>query len=51
MIKPTIINILGQPNDILDLKKGFDKALENIPAVSEDLMRIAWKSTKIAVII
>ena len=26
MIKPTIINILGQPNGIVDLKKGFDKA-------------------------
>ena len=41
MIKPTIINILGQPNDILDLKKGFDKALRNIPAASEDFMRIS----------
>ena len=43
MIKPTIINILGWPNGILDLKKKIDKALENIPAVSEDLPRIAWK--------
>ena len=42
MIKPTIINILGQPNGILDLKKGFDKALKNKPAVSEDLQRIDW---------
>ena len=25
-------------------KKGFDKTLKNIPAVSEDLLRIAWKS-------
>ena len=41
MIKPTIINILGYPNGILDLKKRFDKALKNIPAVSEDLLRIA----------
>ena len=41
MIKLTIINILGQPNGILDLKKGFDKALKNIPAVSEDLLKIA----------
>ena len=51
MIKPTIINILGQPNDILDLKKGFGKALKHIPAVSEDLLRIAWKCMKIALII
>ena len=54
MIKPTIIRILGQPNGIygiLDLKKGFDKALKNIPAVSEDLLRIAWKCLKIALII
>ena len=43
MIKLTIINILGQPNGILDLKKGFDKALKNIPAVSENLLRIAQK--------
>ena len=51
MIKVKIINILGQPNDILDLKKGFDKALKNIPAVSEDLLRIAWKCMEIALII
>ena len=51
MIKPTIINILGQPNGILDLKKEFDKALKNKPAVSEDLLRIAWKCMKIALII
>ena len=51
MIKPTIINILGQPNSILDLKKGFDKALKNKPALSEDLLSIAWKCMKIAVII
>ena len=41
MTNPTIINILGQLNGILDLKKRFDKALKNIPAVSEDLLRIA----------
>ena len=41
MIKPTIVNILGWPNGIADLKKGFDKALKNIPAVGEDLLRIA----------
>ena len=48
MIKLTIINIWGQRNGILDLKKGFDKTLKNIPAVSEDLLRIAWKCMKIA---
>ena len=47
-IKPTIINILGQPDAIGDLKKGFDKALKNITAVSEDLLKIAWKCMKIA---
>ena len=51
MMKPAVINILGQPNGILDLKKEFHKALENIPAVSEDLLRIAWKCMKIALII
>ena len=48
MIKPTIINILGQPNGIGDLKKGFDKTLKNIAAVSENLLRIAWICMKIA---
>ena len=28
MIKLTILNILGQPNGISDLKKGFDKTLK-----------------------
>ena len=51
MIKLTILNILGQPNGILDLKKGFDKTLKNRPAVSEDLLRIVWKCMKIAQII
>ena len=51
MIKPTIINILGQSNGILDLKKEFDKALKNIPAVSEDLLRITWKRLKIALFV
>ena len=36
---------------ILNLKKGFDKILKNIPALSEDLLRIAWKCMKIALII
>ena len=44
MIKPTIISIVG-------LNKRFDKALKNIAAVSEDLLRIAWKFMKIALII
>ena len=43
MIKLTIINLLGKPNDILDLKKGFDETPKNIPAVSEDFLRIANK--------
>ena len=51
MIKPTIINILGQPNGFVDLKKGFDEALKNISAASEDLLRIAQKCMKIALII
>ena len=51
MIKLTIINILGWPKGILDLKKRFDKALKNIPAVSEDLLRIGWKCVKIVPII
>ena len=51
MIKPTIINILGEPYVMLDLKKEFDKALKNILAVSKDLLRIAWKCMKITLII
>ena len=51
MIKLAIINILGQPNGRLDLKKGFDKALKNIQAESNDLLRIAWKCMKIVLII
>ena len=50
MIKLTIINILGQLNGILNYKKGFDKTLQNIPAVSEDLLRTVWKCIKIAMI-
>ena len=41
MIKLTIFNDLGYPNGILDLKKDFDKTLKTIPAVSEDLLKIA----------
>ena len=51
MIELTIINILGQPNGTLDLKKEFDKTLKNIPAVSQNLLRIVWKCMKIALII
>ena len=38
----TIFNILGEPNGITDLKKGFDNTFKNILAVSEDLLRIVW---------
>ena len=51
MIKLTIFNILGQPNGIFDLKKGFDKILKNIAPASEDLLRIVWKRNKIVLII
>ena len=53
MIGLTIINILGQSNGIFDLKKGYDKSLKNMPAVSvsKHLLRIAWKQMKIALII
>ena len=40
MIKLSLINILGQLNGILGLKKGFEKTLENMPAVSKDLPSI-----------
>ena len=36
MITFTTINILGQPNFILNFKKGYDKTLKKIQAVSED---------------
>ena len=41
MLQLTIIDILGYPNGILDLEKGFYKTLKNInikniPAVSQD---------------
>ena len=38
-------------NNILDLKKGCNKTLKNIPIVGEDLPRIAGKYMKIALII
>ena len=40
MINFTTINISGQPNDILDLKKGYNKTLRNIPTVSEDFLEV-----------
>ena len=51
MIKHSTINILGQSNENVDLKKGYDKTLKNIATVIEDLLRIVWKCTKIALII
>ena len=43
MIRLTNINILGQPNDTLDLKKGFDKNLKNMQTVSDDFLKIKRK--------
>ena len=51
MINLTITNILGQPNGIVDLKKGFDKTLKKIPAASKDFLRISRNCKKIALII
>ena len=51
MIKLTALNMLGQHNGILDLKKEFDKTLKSIPAASKDLLRIAWKSKKVGLVI
>ena len=51
MIKLTIINIFGYPTGILDSKKELDKTLKNIPAVSEYLLRIAWKCMTMALIV
>ena len=41
MIKLKIFKILGQPNGIVDLKKGFDKTLKKMPDVTDVLLRIA----------
>ena len=47
MSKFTTINILiGQPNSILYLKKGYDKTFKNMPTVSEDFPRIILKCMK-----
>ena len=51
MNKLSIINILGELHNILDLKKGYDKTLKNIPTVTENLQRIAYAFMKIAMII
>ena len=51
MINFTTINILGQPNFILNLKKGYGKTLKNIQTVSEYWLRIDWKCMKAALII
>ena len=51
MIKLTIIDILGEPNGTFDMKNRIDKALKNIPAVSEDFLGTAWKCMKIPPII
>ena len=51
MINCTTISILGQPNVILNLKKGYDKTLRNIPTLSEDWLMIDWKCMKIALIV
>ena len=50
MINFTTINILGWPTFMLDFKKEYDKTRKNIPAVSEDFLRIDWKCIKIALI-
>ena len=51
MINFTTINTLGQPNFILNLKKGYDKTFKKISAASEDCLRIDWKCMKIAQIV
>ena len=51
MIKFTTVKIVGQPNGILDLKRGYNETCKNIPTVSEDLLRIVWKCMKIVRII
>ena len=48
MIKLTTINILGQPNGILELKIKYDKTFTNIPTVRERLQRTVWKCKKFA---
>ena len=47
----TTIKILRYSNGILNVKKGYDRILENIPSVSNDLLRIFWICLKLALII
>ena len=47
MINFTTINILGQPNFVLDLKKEYGKTLKKYTNVSEGCLRIGWKCMKI----
>ena len=35
----------------MNLKKGYNKTLKNIPTVSEDWLRIDWKCMKITLTI
>ena len=42
MISFTTINILGESDVSLNLKKGCYKTLKNIPTVSQHCMRIDW---------
>ena len=47
MIKLTVVKIIGSPNGILYLKKGYDKTLKNISAESKvqwGLHGSVWKS-------
>ena len=46
MTNITAINILGQPNFILNLKKGYDKTLKDIPTVGDDCLKIDLKCMK-----
>ena len=51
MFNFTTINILGQLDFILNLEKGQDKTLKNIPTVSEDWLSLDWKCMKIELIV
>ena len=50
MITFTTINILGEPDFILNFKEGY-KTLKNIQSVSENWLRIDWNCMKIPVIV
>ena len=51
MINFTTINILGQPNFFLNLKKGYDKTLRNAQAVGEHWLRFDWKCMKMTLVV